>query len=69
MQYPPHIGQARRGACTYDVCTEGREGVSQFLTKGSEVAWIGTDKGEEGFQNPKILSDVICTMYMFQYDS
>ena len=26
----------------------GREGVSQFLTKGREVAWIGTDKWEGG---------------------
>ena len=26
--------------CTYDVCTEGGGGVSQFLTKGKEVAWI-----------------------------
>ena len=24
----------------YDICTEGEEGVGQFLTKGREVAWI-----------------------------
>ena len=29
-----------KGACTNDVCSRGGEGVSQFLTKEREVAWI-----------------------------
>ena len=34
----------------------GREGVGQFLTKGREVAWIGTDKREGGGQKSRDFS-------------
>ena len=39
---------------------ERREGVTQFLTKGSEVSWIWyRQRGEEWVQNPENLADVI----------
>ena len=42
MNVPFHMGYGSlmcyKGACTNDVSTEGGGGVSQFLTKGREVA-------------------------------